>query len=56
MDATLLIVIEAGVIVVRPKAAQFVTSVSLAERSPLCIAVAGTRRVLCLQQSRCLPI
>ena len=49
MDATLLIVIEAGVIVVRPKAAQFVTSVSLAERSPLCIAVDPHRsgRIYC---------
>ena len=49
MDATLLMVIEAGVIVARPKAAQFVTSVSLAERSPLCIAVDPHRsgRIYC---------
>ena|SRR5688572_5168239 len=49
MGATLLIVIEAGVIVARPKAARFVTSVALSERSPLCIAVDPHRsgRIYC---------
>ncbi len=49
MQPTLLIVIEAGVIVARGEAGRFETNVVLAEQSPLCIAVDSRRsgRIYC---------